>query len=189
MSSRFIYNHDPAQVFTVGTVGVPGERAFFIQVVSDHGSTTVAVEKNQVAALAERLHELLVEVRRSNLASADELNIAPLTHLEPLQFPLDEDFRAGIMGISWDSEANRISIDIQALSNFEVEEIIGEDDLVDIDTEVPDLLKFSIRIYQAKSFVTFATKLVEAGRAACPFCALPVDPNGHLCPRANGYRR
>ncbi|MSY75448.1 MAG: DUF3090 family protein, partial [Actinobacteria bacterium] len=31
--------------------------------------------------------------------------------------------------------------------------------------------------------------VVSAGRPACPFCSLPVDPNGHLCPRANGYRR
>ena len=26
-------------------------------------------------------------------------------------------------------------------------------------------------------------------RPACPFCGGPVDPAGHLCPRANGFRR
>mgnify|MGYP000079238776 CR=1 FL=1 len=31
--------------------------------------------------------------------------------------------------------------------------------------------------------------LVAAGRPLCPFCTSPIDPKGHLCPRANGYRR
>jgi uncharacterized repeat protein (TIGR03847 family) len=189
MSSRLIYSHDPAANFTVGTVGVPGERVFFLQVDSQAGVTTVSLEKNQVAALAERLHELVTEVRRSKLASIDELNLAALTELAPLQFPLDEEFRAGIMGISWDSDRNLIAIEIQALSDFEVEEIIGEDEILGDESDLPDLLKFTIRIFQAKGFASIATKLVEAGRAACPFCGLPVDPNGHLCPRANGYRR
>ena len=32
-------------------------------------------------------------------------------------------------------------------------------------------------------------KLIEAGRETCPFCGGPMDPGGHLCPRANGFRR
>jgi hypothetical protein len=31
--------------------------------------------------------------------------------------------------------------------------------------------------------------VVSAGRPACPFCSQPLDPSGHICPRANGYRR
>jgi hypothetical protein len=31
--------------------------------------------------------------------------------------------------------------------------------------------------------------VVNAGRAPCPFCGSPIDPAGHLCPRANGFRR
>ena len=53
----------------------------------------------------------------------------------------------------------------------------------------PDLLIASLRISQVKGFCERATALVNAGRPACPFCGLPVDPLGHLCPRANGYRR
>ena len=56
MSSRMIFNHENADRFIVGTVGAPGERAFFLQVTSEIGSTTVAIEKNQVAAVAERLN-------------------------------------------------------------------------------------------------------------------------------------
>ncbi|MGO4958382.1 DUF3090 family protein [Luteococcus sp. Sow4_B9] len=27
-----------------------------------------------------------------------------------------------------------------------------------------------------------------ARRPACPFCSQPISPEGHICPRANGYR-
>ncbi|NDA88976.1 MAG: DUF3090 family protein, partial [Actinobacteria bacterium] len=47
----------------------------------------------------------------------------------------------------------------------------------------------SLKINQIKGFCDRANLVVNAGRPACPFCALPVDPLGHLCPRANGYRR
>ena len=41
----------------------------------------------------------------------------------------------------------------------------------------------------AASFVRRARTLVAAGRPPCPFCLQPLDPDGHVCPRANGYRR
>ena len=53
----------------------------------------------------------------------------------------------------------------------------------------PDLVIATLRINQIKGFCERAKRIVNAGRPACPFCALPVDPLGHLCPRANGYRR
>jgi uncharacterized repeat protein (TIGR03847 family) len=53
----------------------------------------------------------------------------------------------------------------------------------------PDLIVANLKINQIKGFCDRANNVVNAGRPACPFCALPVDPLGHLCPRANGYRR
>jgi uncharacterized repeat protein (TIGR03847 family) len=41
----------------------------------------------------------------------------------------------------------------------------------------------------ARDFVARAQVLVAAGRPPCPFCLQPLDPAGHICPRANGYRR
>jgi hypothetical protein len=34
-----------------------------------------------------------------------------------------------------------------------------------------------------------ALSVIGAGRPDCPFCGEPVDPDGHLCVRANGFRR
>ena len=41
----------------------------------------------------------------------------------------------------------------------------------------------------ARAFSKRAQSVVSAGRQPCPFCGGPVDPGGHLCPRANGFRR
>jgi len=43
MSERMIFNHEDADRFIVGTVGQPGERAFFLQVSSAIGSTTISI--------------------------------------------------------------------------------------------------------------------------------------------------
>ena len=33
-----------------------------------------------------------------------------------------------------------------------------------------------------------ALKVVSAGRPPCPLCGLPLDTDGHVCPRQNGHR-
>jgi uncharacterized repeat protein (TIGR03847 family) len=189
MSERIIFNHEDASRFIVGTVGAPGERSFFIQTVSDFGTTTVAVEKSQVAALAERLDELVTEVRRSKLASLDELGLPALIDNANLEFPIDEEFTAGVMGIAWDPDTQRVSVEIQSIADGDFTELIsGDEDLADVE-DPPDLLRVTIRLNQVRGFITRAEKIIGAGRPPCPFCALPIDSSGHLCPRANGYRR
>ena len=42
---------------------------------------------------------------------------------------------------------------------------------------------------EARAFCVRATQVVSAGRPSCEFCAEPMDPAGHLCPRMNGFRR
>ncbi len=41
----------------------------------------------------------------------------------------------------------------------------------------------------ARAFCKRAQAVVAAGRPPCQFCGGPMDPAGHLCPRANGFRR
>ena len=189
MSERIIYNHEDANRFIVGTIGVPGERAFFLQTTSISGTTTVAVEKSQVVALSERLRELLTEVRRKKLASLDELELPASIDNEGLEFPLDEEFRAGVMGISWDPQTQRVAIEIQSIADGEFTELISDDEELSGVEDPPDLLRLTLRLNQVKGFCNRADSVVQAGRSVCPFCGLPIDTTGHLCPRANGYRR
>ncbi|MCX6493456.1 MAG: DUF3090 family protein, partial [Rhodococcus sp.] len=50
--------------FVAGTVGEPGDRTFFLQAVHDARVVSVALEKQQVQVLADRMGLLLEEVQR-----------------------------------------------------------------------------------------------------------------------------
>jgi len=186
--SRIVYNHENVSRCIVGTVGLPGERQFFLQVTSPEGTTCVAIEKSQAMALSQRLRMMIKELRRNQLASFDELNILSESDGTALEFPITEDFRVGVIGISWEQGIQRIVIDAQAIGDETLTELLDEDAALLIE-DAPELLTFKLRIHQARSFCDRTDSIVAAGREPCPFCGLPVDPTGHLCPRANGYRR
>ena len=57
--------------FLAGTIGQPGEREFFLQVVDGRRVLSVSCEKQQVAVLADRLGSLITEVARRFGAEAD----------------------------------------------------------------------------------------------------------------------
>jgi uncharacterized repeat protein (TIGR03847 family) len=186
--SRVIYSHENVTRCVVGTVGLPGERSFFLQVSSLLSTNCVAIEKVQAIALSERLRLMMRELRRNQLASFDELNINSERDVTPLEFPITEDFRVGVIGISWDQETQRILVEAQAVGDETLTELLDEDEAALLE-DAPDLLSFKLRIHQARSFCDRTDAVVAAGRQPCPFCGLPVDPTGHLCPRSNGYRR
>jgi uncharacterized repeat protein (TIGR03847 family) len=97
-----------------------------------------------------------------------------------MELPIDEDFQVGVISITWENEL--VVVNMQAASQ--------DEDLILDDIDMgPDLLIATLNIAQVKGFCERAMNIVNAGRAACPFCGLPIDPLGHLCPRANGYRR
>lgn len=177
---RIIYRHEPATRFIVSAIGEPGQREFFMQVKSDNGINAVKIEKNQVMALTERLEELIREIRRGKLASQSEITAPALIDDQPMELPIESDFQVGVISITWEKEM--VVINIQAASQ--------DDELILDDFESgPDLIIATLKINQVKGFCERSKTIVNAGRPACPLCALPVDPLGHLCPRANGYRR
>ena len=159
--------------FVAGTVGQPGERAFYLQVRSSSRLFSVAVEKAQVQAIAARMEVMVSEVRKANpLITVDKL---PLDD-SPLESPIDSEFEIGAMSLSWNEETSLICVEL-----FEL-----EDDEEDSEGEV---LEINITLGMASSFSSRSKAVVNAGRLPCPFCGIPIDPRGHLCPRANGYRR
>jgi len=159
--------------FVAGTVGQPGERAFYLQIRSSSRLFSVAVEKAQVQAIAARMEVMVSEVRKANpLITVDKL---PLDDA-PLESPIDSEFEIGAMSLSWNDETKLICVEL-----FEL-----EDDEEDSEGEV---LEINITLGMASSFSSRSKAVVNAGRLPCPFCGIPIDPRGHLCPRANGYRR
>ncbi|SDR25445.1 DUF3090 domain-containing protein [Thermostaphylospora chromogena] len=174
-----VFDYDPPERFVAGAVGQPGSRAFFLQARAAGRLTTVALEKFQVAALADRLEELLDEVLRASGGTAPVPAVAPveLTDDGPLDQPIEEDFRVGAMALGWDAEAGRVVIEAQ--------EITDEDDP---DSPEPAVLRVRVTAGVARAFIKRAQALVAAGRPPCPLCGQPLDPEGHVCVRLNGYR-
>jgi uncharacterized repeat protein (TIGR03847 family) len=169
--------------FTVGTIGQPGDRTFFLQVRSGNTLISLSIEKSQVAAMAERLRYMLKEIRLVHPISAKP---SLLRDSLPLETPVLDEFRVGSIAIFYDEESEMIQIDLREL-NLNSEEEDAENDLPLLnDVEV---VRVFISPTQANSFQDRADLVIAAGRQPCPFCSLPIDPQGHLCARANGYRR
>jgi uncharacterized repeat protein (TIGR03847 family) len=66
--TRQVFEFTAPDRFVVGTVGMPGERTFFLQARQGNLIASVALEKAQVTALAERVDELLDEVRAPSMS-------------------------------------------------------------------------------------------------------------------------
>ena len=185
-----VHGFDPPERFVTGTVGEPGARTFFLQARSGSHLVTVALEKQQVAALAERIDELLDEVMASQGGAATIPAVAPLDleDGEPLEQPIEEEFRAGTMTLSWDPADARVVIEVFPFT----EAAVVSPEQVEEDFEEPEpdeLLLVRIPAGAARAFVKRATQVLSAGRPSCPFCGNPVDAEGHLCVRMNGFRR
>jgi uncharacterized repeat protein (TIGR03847 family) len=191
-----VHRYDPPERFVAGTVGAPGQRTFFLQAREGVRITSVALEKQQVSVLAERLESLLDELMQAQ----GEVLIPAVTPAgaqdsEPLEQPIDEEFRAGTMTLAWDDDAGRIVIEVFPVDeSVEVSEPGAPDDAEVVELQIeeaePDeLLLVSLPPALARAFCERAQVVVAAGRPPCQFCGNPMDPAGHLCPRANGFRR
>lgn len=179
---RQLFHFDRPERFVAGTVGEPGERTFFLQATDGTRVVSVALEKQQVIVLADRLEQLLEEVvaRTGAEVPTAEPDTAALAQ------PIDEEFRVSAMALAWDGDSGMVIIEAQSAS--ENPEVAEQTLLEDVE-EGPDALRVRIEPPHARAFVERARLVVAAGRATCPLCGQPLEPGGHVCPRNNGYHR
>ncbi|HMS75379.1 DUF3090 domain-containing protein [Gordonia sp. (in: high G+C Gram-positive bacteria)] len=170
--------------FVAGTVGQPGDRTFFLQAVHQARVVSVMLEKQQVQILADRIGMLLEEIHRRfgtpippETESVDDLN--------PLVMPVDAEFQVGTMGLGWDAEAQAVVIELLAVTDAEIDESIVLDDT----EEGPDAVRVFLTTVAARDFAAHSSLVISAGRPPCPICGGPLDRDGHLCVRTNGYKR
>ena len=156
----------------IGTIGLPGERTFYWQIINDETSINLKMEKQQAAIIADELDELLDELE---IAGDDGRVTGGLKDTEPLTMPIDEEYAVGGMGIF--VEDSRIRIELSMLSND-----------TDSDKQA-DLVIIYLEVNRVRDFAARARAVVLAGRGNCPFCLLPIERTGHICARSNGYRR
>jgi uncharacterized repeat protein (TIGR03847 family) len=185
---RYIF--DPPDRFVAGTIGEPGDRTFFLQAREGGRIVSVALEKVQVAVLAERLGALLDELDQRGIAETDDADVVAAAttfgpETESLDEPLNEAFRAGSLTLGWDGGAERVLVEARAQD--EDGEAIDPDEDDEEDEDGPDLLRVRMTASAARTFVARAAHVVAAGRPPCPLCGAPLDPLGHICPRRNGH--
>lgn len=181
--SRAIHVFHTPDRFIAGTVGQPGSRTFYLQAVHDTRVVSVQCEKQQVAVLAERISALLVEInRRFGTPLPPESEVSDLS---PLVMPVDAEFRVGTMGLGWDAEAESVVVELLAVSDTEFDASVILDDA----EEGPDAVRVFLSPESARQFADRSQRVISAGRPPCPLCDEPLDPDGHLCVRTNGYLR
>jgi uncharacterized repeat protein (TIGR03847 family) len=170
--SGLVHRFDPPTRCVVGTVGQPGERTFFLQVQDADRIISVILEKDHI-----------LDQGAPDVVAPSPIDDAPLAQ------PILTDFRIGILGLAWDDVENRIVIEAGSRV-VELEEI---GDLPELEIEDEDanneMLDIRLTVELARGFVERSLRVVKAGRPPCPFCGNLLDPTGHICPRANGYRR
>jgi uncharacterized repeat protein (TIGR03847 family) len=164
-----------AEWATVGTVGVPGQRTFYLQVRQDTQLLTLKLEKQQVAAMAQFLEELMADLPPAGGG--------PEAGPEGLVEPVLAEWPVGNLQLAYDSTADRIVILAE-----EIDLETDEDDDEPVPASERGAARIGITRASAAQIVRVGAELVSTGRLTCPLCGRPMDPEGHSCPRTNGHR-
>ncbi len=149
----------PTDHLVAGAVGEPGRRTFLIEIGVAGELEWFLVEKQQVVALAQRSLELLEEMGRVPTHPGPELGV-----------PGEPTFRVTDIAIGIDGEDAMIVLS------------------PDPETGTPPVA-VTVSAERLGAMALRALEVVAAGRPECRFCGLPLDPDGHACPAANGDRR
>lgn len=163
---------DPPERFVAGTVGPPGGRTFFLQASDESRVVSVSLEKVQVSVLADRVNDMLD-------AHAEGTATEPLGEgdTDPLATPIEDEFRVDTLSLAWDGDRDVLVIECH------------DQDPEEAEGDTLQTVRVVLTPQAARAFARRCGKVIAAGRPACPFCGQPLDPDGHICPRANGYRR
>ncbi len=165
------YDLNPVTHITVGTVGPPGRRVFYLQASQGTTLVTLKIEKEQAYHLAAALDRLLEELTQKYPGILEEESVY---HDTELQHPLEPEFVVGQMGLGYDEEQNLLILVAYQLPS---------------DPEAPEdiaIARFWATPGQMRALSERAKEEVAAGRPICPLCKEPIDPEGHFCPRGNG---
>jgi uncharacterized repeat protein (TIGR03847 family) len=158
---------EPGRV-SIGAVGEPGARTFYMQARQGDRVVTLKLEKQQVAALCELLTELL----------ADLAAPGPLPVDGGIEEPALADWVVGGVQLSFDPATDRVVMLVEEAPNASA--ATGDDEGA--------IGRLSFTREQAAAMVETGEELVQSGRPTCPLCGHPMDPGGHSCPKTNGHR-
>jgi len=166
--ANILYDLNPVTHITAAAIGQPGKRTFFLQGQQGTTIATLVVEKEQLAALARGIDELLE--RLGTESQPAQVNVLAMELSQPVE-PL---FRIGQLGLGYDGE--------QKLLVLVAYELPAEEN-----PAVVNVVRFWATADQMRALARHAAAIVAAGRPICVLCGRPIDPEGHFCPKRNGH--
>ncbi|GEK22891.1 DUF3090 domain-containing protein [Cellulomonas xylanilytica] len=167
-----VHQFDWPDRVVVGTVGSPGSRTFYLQVRDGARSTSVALEKEQSAVLADKIDEILdaLMADEGNRFSVPSTTPDELVDNEPLDQPVEEQFRTGLLRLGWDPATAQVIVEAFPLEDTEDEA-----------AEPSETLVLRMPVGTARAFVERTRQVVRSGRPLCPRCGQPMADDGHVC--------
>lgn len=163
------YEFDEVDSFTTGAVGLPGGRTFFLQARQGRQRVAVKCEKQQVGAIVQYLRRVL-----NDLPSPD---VKPVAGTLELVEPVESVFVLGPIGLGYDRSADKLIV--------QLEEIVRADENGEAIEGADGHIRLFVTRAQAAAFCDHAELIIASGRPDCQWCGLPIDPDGHPCPRMN----
>jgi uncharacterized repeat protein (TIGR03847 family) len=179
----FFADFDFVDVITAGAIGEPGRRTFYIQARAGARTVTIRSEKQQVAAIGKYL--------RRALAHLPVPEGQPPRSVMQLAEPVQEAFVLGAIALEFNRSNDEFVLHLKEFAPLSQDD--DEDDLEEDDDDDDDSLentsgsraRVSMTRAQAMAFCDNADRIVSAGRPDCEYCELPINPDGHFCPRMN----
>jgi uncharacterized repeat protein (TIGR03847 family) len=169
------YEIHPVERITVGAVGDPGQRVFYLQAAGAGQVLTLRLEKEQVQMLALSIEQFLndLQQRFPGLTEADTRYDESEMGLEQ---PLEPVFQIGNMGLGYDEREDRLLFVLREAS----ETGAAKEDASEV--------SLWCTRDQLQRLSRWGVELAHRGRPICGNCGHPIDPGGHFCPRRNGHK-
>ncbi len=171
---RFEIDIDPADHITADAIGKPGQRVFYIQGWQGTRTITVIIEKIQLQSLGAGIEKFMQQIAREHpdLSEPDAEYVAEQMRINP---PVDPLFRVGELGLGYDATRDLVVI------------IVREIILDTMEPEDAAVVRFWCTRAQVLALARWGEQVVQKGRPICTQCGQPMEPEGHFCPKKNGY--
>lgn len=147
-------------------IGVPGQRRFRMLLRRGNRTACLWMEKEQMAALAQAIDELLAQMADAGLGRSESL---PTNYFPQ---PYEVETQVGRLSLGYDESARLFVLLVYAID-------AGEDD--------DEVVRSRVSRGQFERFSQEAISVVMAGRPRCPRCNQVLGTTPHPC--VNGYHR
>jgi uncharacterized repeat protein (TIGR03847 family) len=177
---------------TVGAVGPPGNRVFYLQARQEDQLVSLKLEKQQVLFLAGGLAEVLADLA-APAAVPTENDLA-------LEQPVEAEWAVGSMQLAYDVTADRVLLIAKEVGTEDDDQ--GEEEAAatpqleaggfpspeaDAGASATAVARVALTREQAAGVIEHGKRLLRGGRPPCPFCGFPLGED-HSCPKTNGHR-